>query len=306
MTATLLQMTVLIGCGVFWRIWRPGGSDAAQTRKTLTAVVYYLLLPAMVFEVLRHSRLGMNTLQYTVLGVGSILTIIALSWGVGRLCRYARPRHGAMILAAAFPNVTYLGLPVLEQTFGPWARSVAIQIDLFATAPVLFSIGAYISSHFGEDHLKETKPFWALFHTPPFWAAGIAVLFNLADWDVAPWMAKALQQAANAVVPLMLLSLGLALDWRAVRWRNAPVVVPVIVIKLGLMPTLAVLIASSLSLSGDERAAAILEMAMPSMVMGVVFCDRYGLDTSLYAMAVTVTTVLSALTLPLWLQVLRF
>jgi len=82
--------------------------------------------------------------------------------------------------------------------------------------------------------------------------------------------------------------------------------VPVIVIKLGLMPTLAVLIASSLSLSGDERAAAILEMAMPSMVMGVVFCDRYGLDTSLYAMAVTVTTVLSALTLPLWLQVLRF
>ena len=35
-----------------------------------------------------------------------------------------------MILAAGFPNVTYLGLPVLEQTFGSWARSVVIQIDL--------------------------------------------------------------------------------------------------------------------------------------------------------------------------------
>jgi predicted permease len=36
------------------------------------------------------------------------------------------------------------------------------------------------------------------------------------------------------------------------------------------------------------------------MVLGIVFCDRYDLDVSLYATTVTVTTVLSLLTLPLW------
>jgi predicted permease len=55
-----------------------------------------------------------------------------------------------------------------------------------------------------------------------------------------------------------------------------------------------------LALEGEVKIAAILEMAMPSMVLGIVFCDRYQLDTSLYAMAVTVTTVLSLFTLPFW------
>jgi predicted permease len=50
--------------------------------------------------------------------------------------------------------------------------------------------------------------------------------------------------------------------------------------------------------------ATVLEVAMPSGVLCLVLCDRYGLDASLYAMAVTVTTVLSLLTLPLWYGVL--
>jgi hypothetical protein len=44
---------------------------------------------------------------------------------------------------------------------------------------------------------------------------------------------------------------------------------------------------------------------MPSMVLGIVLCDRYGLDSALYAEAVTVSTALAVLTLPLWLTLLR-
>lgn len=36
-----------------------------------------------------------------------------------------------------------------------------------------------------------------------------------------------------------------------------------------------------------------LEVAGPSRVQGLVFCDRFGLDTSLYAVIVTITTALS-------------
>ena len=43
---------------------------------------------------------------------------------------------------------------------------------------------------------------------------------------------------------------------------------------------------------------------MPSMVLGIVFCDRYLLDSALYAMTVTVTTALSLITLPFWHGVL--
>jgi predicted permease len=47
-------------------------------------------------------------------------------------------------------------------------------------------------------------------------------------------------------------------------------------------------------------AAVVMEAAMPSMVLGIVICDRFELDASLYAAAVTLTTALSLLTLPLW------
>ena len=59
---------------------------------------------------------------------------------------------------------------------------------------------------------------------------------------------------------------------------------------------------SSLLLHLDEqlRSAVVLEAAMPSMALGVVICDRYGLNSGLYAAAVTTTTLLSIITLPLW------
>jgi hypothetical protein len=40
--------------------------------------------------------------------------------------------------------------------------------------------------------------------------------------------------------------------------------------------------------------------AMPTMVFGIVICERYGLDTELYAAAVTLTTITSLVTLPIW------
>jgi predicted permease len=53
-------------------------------------------------------------------------------------------------------------------------------------------------------------------------------------------------------------------------------------------------------LSGAVRTAVVLEAAMPSMVLGIVLCDRYRLDSSLYAMAVTLSTAFSIITLPAW------
>jgi predicted permease len=71
-----------------------------------------------------------------------------------------------------------------------------------------------------------------------------------------------------------------------------------------LLPFAAMMLADYLSLDGPSKAAAVLDLAMPSMVLGVVFCDRYRLDSSLYAMTVTVTTALSLLALPFWHHIL--
>jgi predicted permease len=304
MNSTLIQMTLIMACGLGWRFAEPAGLSAEKTRLVLTSLVYHLLLPALVLDVLWSADIGLHSFQYTLLGVGSIIFAMLCLWLIGALFKFEHRRLGAMILAAAFPNVTYLGLPVLEQTFGAWARSVVIQMDLFAATPLLFTVGAAVARHYGEDSAEKPKPLWLFFNAPPFWAAAIAVLLNINGLQAPLWLTGVLQKLSAGVVPLMLFSLGLALSWKAVTVRNIPYVIPVVLIKMALMPLFAMVLVGYLPITGGYRAAAVLDLSMPSMVLGIVFCDRYRLDSSLYAMAVTVTTAISLIALPYWHSVL--
>ena len=299
MNSTLLQMSVLMACGIGWKILKPANLGAEQTRLILTSVVYYLFLPAMVLEVLWNSDLGMHSVNFMLMGASSILVAMFCTWAIGKCLKLENKRLGAIILATV-PNVTYLGLPVLEQTFGYWARSVAIQVDLFSAAPIVFTLGIMVARHYGEDATENTKSILSFLNAPPFWAAAIAIILNLNSVSAPVWFAAALQKLSGAVVPLMLVSLGLALNWQAITRKNIPYVLPVIIIKMYLLPLFAMSIASYLAMEGQYKAAAVLDLAMPSMVVGVVFCDRYKLDSALYAMTVTVTTTLSLFTLPFW------
>jgi predicted permease len=57
--------------------------------------------------------------------------------------------------------------------------------------------------------------------------------------------------------------------------------------------------------SGEEELALVLEGAMPCMMLGLVFCERFKLDTAFYAAAVTLSTLLSILTLPYWFIIMK-
>jgi predicted permease len=298
MISTLIQMTLLMACGGVWRVCRPAGLSAEQTRLVLTTVVYYLLMPAMILEVLWQADIGVQSLQYTILGVASMVFAITCIWLIGRLFKLDNKHIGTMMLAGAFPNVTYLGLPVLEQTFGNWARSVVIQMDLFATAPFLFTIGVMIVRHYGED--DKPQAVWRSLNAPPFWTAAVAVALNLNGVAAPDWLAGVLHQLSAAAAPLMIFALGLALDWRAVSLHKLPYVIPIVLIKMLVMPLGAWLLVRHLDLEPHHQAAAVLDLAMPSMLLGIVFCDRFRLDSPLYAMTVTLTTLSSLFTLPLW------
>jgi len=300
MLEVLIQMAGLILCGIGWRWLAPAGLEPVQTRKVLTSLVYYLLLPALVLSVLWQAELGNTTVFIALSAAFTVFTGFLLSSLVCRACKARPAERGAVILAAAFPNVTYLGLPVLEATFGPWARSVAIQMDLFACTPLLFTLGVLVAARYGTAATGVHNMMGELLRIPALWAALLAVSLNLLDFEMHTVVDGLLGMLERAVVPLMLFSLGLSLEWNRAQWRKWPTVVPVLLLRLLLIPALVALFASVIGLSGELHAAVVMEAAMPSMVLGIVFCDRFDLDVGLYATTVTVTTVLSLVTLPLW------
>jgi len=203
MLGVLLQMFALIGVGLLWSWWQPGRLETEASRKVLVGSVYYLFLPALVLVVLWRAPLGVDTVKIVLAAAGGVLGALAVSFLACRVCRADPRTAGAMILAASWPNATYLGLPVLENTLGAWARTVAIQYDLFACTPLLLSVGILIASAHGAGGRRE-NPLKVLFTVPPFWAALAALAFNLGGVPVPEWIDGFLRLMGAAVVPLML------------------------------------------------------------------------------------------------------
>ncbi len=299
MNQAIANAAFLILAGVLWRRLRPFGTDAVPMRQALTSLVYGLLLPALVLLVLWRVPLGIAALQVAFIALFCVLGGLGLAWLWFRRRSPSERSLGTVLLAAGWGNFTYLGLPVLEGTLGEWARGVAIQFDLFAATPLLLTLGILLASRLGgraapRGLLRE------LLTVPPIWAALAGVLLNAAGVPMGAWLEQLLEMLGGGVVPLMLFSTGLALHWEPGLREKFRLVAPVLLIRLLLAPAAVLGLALLLGVKGDLRTAVVLEAAMPSMVLGLVLCDRFGLDTRLYAEIVVLTTGLAALTLPLW------
>ena len=151
MTLVIAQMAAMVLLGLWWQWAKPGGWEAAQARGALTTLVYYILLPALVLAVLWRAPLGVESLQIAGLAALGVLASMGLMALIARFMPLTRGQKGALLLAASFPNATYLGLPVLESLYGDYGRAVAVQYDLFACTPLLLSVGIALGVSYGKQ-----------------------------------------------------------------------------------------------------------------------------------------------------------
>ena len=300
MQEVIIISAILIVAGVVWRVLKPQGLDADQLRGSLTGIVYNLLLPALVLGVLWRAELTASSFVIVLMAAVGVFCGMGLIWLWLKLFPQPLPATGALLLAAAFPNATYMGLPVLESVLGESARAIAIQYDLLACTPILLSVGILIAIHFGESKEREPHIIKNLLRVPPLWAAIMGLTLNLTEVVQPQILQQLFQMLGNGVVPLMLFSIGLSLRWRADWSRQINQVLPVVAIQLVLTPAIIFWLVPLFAVGAKIEMALVLEAAMPSMVLGIVLADRYKLDSHLYAMTVTATTALSLLTLPLW------
>ncbi|HKJ83358.1 MAG TPA: AEC family transporter [Mariprofundaceae bacterium] len=311
MLSVLLGMAAIIAIGVCWRlILKEKAADAIRAH--LAQAVYQIFLPALVLHVLWQTPVDLNSVRLPLVSAIAVLIsllLAALVYGSGWLIRACMGAHyhanraiGALLLASAFGNFTYLGLPVLTQAFGPWAQMVAIHFDLLASTPLLFTVGVLVAQYYGQS-AGEARAFLGLLRVPAVWAAVAGLLLSALHLPQPAWLDESLATLGSAVVPLMLLSVGMALRWQRGWGGRLPVLVPVLLIQLVVMPLVAW--AASVGVGMPQRLLppSVIEGAMPTMVLGLVICDRFRLDTSLYAEAVTLSTIVSMLTLPLWLRI---
>jgi len=299
MLTALIQMSFLIACGSIWKSYAPSHLSPLAHRRALTDLVFYILLPAMVLDVIWRTPLNQSSFFISLLAASGVLTGLVVTWLVLKRLNCTPRQKGVLLLASSFPNATYLGLPVLDQVMGPATRATVLQYDLFACTPILLSFGMLIARYFG-DNKSEVHPVKELLKVAPLWAVALGVVLNVSGVEQAAIIHTALSTLTGGVVPLMLIVLGMSIRWQSLHIRFMPLLLPVITSSLLLVPLVVLGLSHLIGLQADLINQVVIVAAMPTMVFGVVICERYQLDTELYAAAITVTTLLSLMTLPIW------
>lgn len=268
--------------------------------RTLSRFAYYILVPAFVFNVMSsatiEAELATQMLVYILL---VHLACALLGYGVARLLRRPPAMVGAYVLVAVFGNVGNFGLPLIEFRLGE-AALIPATVYFLAIIIVAFVIGVAAANLQKGGSLGAIL---AVFKTPALLALPPALLVNGLNVTPPLLLTRITGLLGGAMVPTMLVALGVQLAATAALTIDRDVVVASGLRLLG-GAALALLIVVPFGLTGLERGAGVLQSAMPTAVLASIIALEYDLLPDFVTTAVLFSTLASVITLTLLMAVL--
>jgi predicted permease len=300
-----LPIALLVAAGGLWVRFRPQ-FPANNLRVNLNRMVVDVFAPPLLFALSAQAEISREMLTVPVLtiaGIGfSFALLYPLLWHTRMGRGMARETRAAILLAGTFGNVLFMGYPTLTFLYGDIGGSYAAFADVLASTPLVWTFGVWIATRLGHEGGHGTSLLRTMLSLPPIWGFVLGFAVNLSGLEVAP-LVKAAKFMGQATIPVMLFTLGLSIPWGALK-PSRPVLAAVAV-KLLITPLLVFVLARSLF--GElkpAQTAAILETAMPTMLMAASFADRFKLDVRAAALTASWTSLVFLVTLPLWIALL--
>lgn len=267
---------------------------------TLTNCSLYLFAPALVFAALAKSRVRM-TLAADLLLFMTLYTaaLCLLAWLTGRLMRMEKESRRALALSTAMMNCGNFGLPLVFFAFG--AEALDVSVLTFVVFNIPLSTLAIVLAQGSGIHLREALGNMA--RIPIFHAVLAALGLKWAGLDLPGFLLKPLDLMGQAAIPLMLVLLGMQLA-RARLKVAVGFLSAASLIRLAAAPALAWGLTSMFDLEDLVRKVVILQTSTPAAILPLLYSLRFGTRPDLVAGAITVTTLLSAVTLTVLLYLL--
>ena len=257
----------------------------------ITTFMINVATPCLVFATLSRMRFAPGELATMGLAAVGCMALAALA-AVPLLLVFRLPLS-VYLPALSFPNAGNMGMPLCLFAFGEVGLGLAVAF--FATMAVLqFTVGPAIAA--GRTDAKQ------MLRTPVVYAVAATLAFQAAGLEMPRWLANTTMLLGQCAVPLMLLSLGVALS--RLRLLNIRRAVAMSTLRLGLGFAAGLAMTWMLQLEGVKRGVVLLESSMPVAVFNYLWAVRYRNAPEEVAAIVLGSTVLSFLTLPLLLLII--
>lgn len=299
--ASVLQIFLIMGVGAVARgvNWLTEESD-----HSLSKLLLHVLTPCLIFDkVVGNEALKdiSNLVAAPLWGFGITLAGMLVSRALAPLAGLReRADRGTFGFVTGFYNYGYFPIPLVAALFDAKALAVLLLVNTgieltMWTAGVLFLTGS------------SQKGSWKRILNAPLFAMLLAIAVSATHTEafIPGWLRKAVSLMGECCIPLGLLFVGAVykdeLKPGFMRGGLRPVAVG-LALRLGLLPLIALLTVNLLPCSVQLKQVALVHAAMPCAVFPVVLARHYGGNVPVALQVIAATTVVSLLTMPLWLK----
>ncbi len=280
-----------------------GGLLTAEVLKSLTRLVYWVALPALLFVETARAPVAAGGAGRTLLVMcAATVPVIALGILYARLVRLTPAGAGTFVHVAMRGNLAYVGLPILLYlAAGPGTPKTTEIILAFAPFVLFQNVVSILLL------LAGRQPFgWRtvgalarnIVTNPLLVAVAAGLLASLAAVALPPVVGNTLDAIGAMASPLALIGIGGSLLTVPVRdhWGNAAVGAAM---KVALVPLMGLLIGRWVGLSRPEMITALVFLACPTAVASHPLVTQLGGDEGLASTAIVLSTLFSVVPLAL-------
>lgn len=265
----------------------------------LSKIVINISLPALIFINISTSNILGEMIYLPLIAFGVCFISMLLAFIYSKIRSYSKVKTWTIIILLSLMNSAFIGYPIVLGVFGNEGFLNAIFFDM--AIAIMFVIFGIILSTLFEGNKQEVLKNAVSF--VPLWAVLFGLLFNIFNIPLGYVLENSLNYLGNSTIPLIMLSLGLTINFKDFKSYLSDTIF-VSVVRLLFLPILLYVTLTCFGFDGMVLKISVLESAMPTAMNALVLAITYDLDVELVSSVIFVTTVLSILTLPLIINII--
>jgi malonate transporter len=260
----------------------------------LEKLIYYFLFPALLFYTTARAQFDfVSTGKMLQVAIIAVLCGIALGWLAKPLFR-APPMIFESGVQTAFRFNSYIALAIASRLAGDEGTTLMALIIGFVV-PLCNMAAVHALARQSGGLLME------LARNPLLLATAGGMAFNLLGLHLPEIVSATLSRMSNASIALGLIAVGGGLRLSGLHAAKG-MAAWFIAVKLLAMPAIGLLLGRALGLPPPQLQILVAFCAMPTASSAYVLAARMGGNGPFVAFLISTGTVLSVLTLPLWLS----
>ena len=230
---------------------------------------------------------------------------ILIGYATARLFAIGKKARGVWVYSAVFPHQAFMGWPVMTAVLGSDSLFFATFANM-AFASFAYTYGVWLMKTTGTpDESSQDRPFWKEMLTPINAAILIGLILFITGLRIPAPVQSAVKGMADLTTPLAMIFVGTILARTPLRQVLADRRVYLMsLLRLILIPGLILLALRPLSLPPLAFGAVVLSHAMPVAGFAAIYAGAYGNDVEFASSLVSVSSLLSVITIPLFVLML--